>query len=495
MSDPSHDPRTGAVRGSVPHSDDGQVDAVLAAAADAAAPLAALAPGERAGLLHALADAVDAHAPELAQLADAETALGPVRLTGEVARMASQLRFYADVCAEGSWLGVTLDPPTATASARARMNTSLGPVAVFGASNFPFAFGVLGNDTASALAAGCPVVAKAHPAHPRLSVRLGELAARALADAGAPDGSFGLVVGFAAGTRLVTDERIAAVAFTGSQHGGLALWRLANERPVVVPVFAEMGTVNPAVVTTAAAADPTGVAAGFTGSFVLGTGQFCTKPGLLLAPTGAGIPAAVADAVRDAQAHPMLTEAMAHGVGTGVQAYIDAGATVLATGTAPDAGWSAAPVALQVPAEALQPGSVFVQECFGPVALVVEYADPAQCAQLVRRLQGSLAATIVSGGPDDPQIADLAALLAGQVGRVTVDDWPTGVAWSWAQQHGGPWPATSCPAATSVGAAALDRFTRPVTFQNLPDAALPPALRADNPWRLPRRVEGRMVPA
>jgi NADP-dependent aldehyde dehydrogenase len=350
---------------------------------------------------------------------------------------------------------------------------------------------VLGNDTASALAAGCPVLAKDHPAHPLLSARLGALAVSSLAEAGAPAGSFAHVAGFAAGTTLVTSRHTAAVAFTGSQRGGLALWRLANEREVVIPVFAEMGTVNPVVVTRAGARRLSAVADGFVGSFTLGAGQYCTKPGLLLAPRGSGAAQAVQEAV--AAAAPtgwLLTAQMAHGATNGVEQLVAAGGEVIARSPGPGQGWNATTTVLEVPAARLTPGSRLLEECFGPVALVAEYTDESELATVLGALQGALTASVMSGGPDDPDVAGTVSALAPLVGRIAVDDWPTGVAVTWAQHHGGPWPATSAPAATSVGAAAIDRFTRTIAYQSMPDHALPPALQADNPWRLPRRVDG-----
>lgn len=491
----SYRPADGTVAGSVPDTTEAEVDAVVAAASAAAPVLAAASPATRAGWLQAVAAALEAHADELAALADTETALGLPRLTGEVGRTAAQLRFYADVAVEGSWLGVSIDSATPTSPELVRLNRSLGPVAVFGASNFPFAFGVLGNDTASALAAGCPVVAKAHPAHALTCERLAEIATAALAEAGAPAGAFGMVAGMDAGVRLVQADDIAAVGFTGSQAGGLALWRLANERAVVIPVYAEMGTVNPAVLTSAALERPgrlEEVARGFVGSFTLGSGQFCTKPGMLLAPADEGVAEAVGSALTEAApSATMLTERIATSALDGVERLVAAGATEVARAKGPGAGWSADAVVLRAPAGALRDGSPLLEECFGPVAIVVEYADAAELATALDALQGSLAGTVVTDGSGaDPGVADLVDRLAGKVGRVTVDDWPTGVAWTWAQQHGGPWPSTSAPAATSVGAAALGRWVRPVTYQSVPDAALPEAARAANPWQLPRRVDG-----
>ena len=265
----------------------------------ASSAVAAASPRQRRGWLHAVAAALVANTAELVELAEIETALGYTRLTSEVSRAAGQLRFYGDVAAEGSYLAATIDHPTSTTPGLARVNQPLGPVAVFGASNFPFAFGVLGNDFGSALAAGCPVVAKSHPAHPLLSDRLAGLARTALLDAGAPDGSLEMVVGYDAGVALVRDEGVAALAFTGSQAAGLALWRIANERRTVIPTYAEMSTVNPVVVTRAAAATRMEeIAEGFVGSFTLGSGQFCTKPGLVFVPAGTAAVDAIGKALK-----------------------------------------------------------------------------------------------------------------------------------------------------------------------------------------------------
>ncbi|MBW9207574.1 aldehyde dehydrogenase family protein [Mumia sp. zg.B17] len=495
MTDVSYDPRTGRVNGEVEATPLDQVDAIVAAAAACAIEVAATPPAERVRWSAAIADALEAARDELVDLADAETALGRPRLEGEVARTAGQLRFYADVAVEGSYLGATIDHAAGANPPLARVNVPLGPVAVFGASNFPFAFSVLGNDTASALAAGCPVVVKGHPAHPLLSQRLGALATEALRDAGAPDGVLGIVHGFDAGVHLVAAPQIAAVAFTGSQRAGMALREAAQQRDVPIPVFAEMGTVNPVVVTPAAAEARLGeIASGFVGSFTLGTGQFCTKPGLLLAPRGSRAAEAVASALRETAPRGWaLTQGIADAARTGVGELVDAGAEVVAEIAGPDDGWSVSSTVLSVPLDALQPGSRLLEECFGPVALVAEYDDETALTRTVGALQGTLAATVVADGDSDPDLPGVLAELTSKAGRVTVGDFPTGVAYTWAQHHGGPWPATSDPTATSVGAGALSRFTRPVTYQSVPDAALPAPLRESNPWGIPRRVDGRLM--
>jgi NADP-dependent aldehyde dehydrogenase len=366
---------------------------------------------------------------------------------------------------------------------------------VFGASNFPFAFGLLGNDTASAIAAGCPVIAKAHPAHVLLCERLAELATTALASARAPDGTFAMVAGYEAGASLAQADVVAAVAFTGSQSGGLALWRMANDRSTVIPVYAEMATVNPVIVTRGAASDMATVAAGFVGSFTLGAGQFCTKPGLLFAPRGSRAAELVGDALVAARPRPvMLTQGIANAFNGGLGELIDAGAEVVRSVPGADAGWSVNATVLRVPINSLRVGSRFLEECFGPVALIAEYDDVAELRAALLELPGSLAASVIVDDDDDPDSGEIIDQVSGSVGRVIVNDWPTGVAFTWAQQHGGPWPATSNPTATSVGAAALRRFVRPIAFQSVPDNRLPAEAQASNPWRLPRRINGILTP-
>ena len=493
----SFNPRNGQSTPSHPPTSPDEVADVVATAAAASGAVAAAPAAVRASWLGAIAHGLKSQADELITLADEETALGSPRLTAELAGAARSLRFYGAVAAEGSYLGATIDHPTHPDSGvpakpdLRRVQVPLGPVAVFGASNFPFGFGVLGHDTASALAAGCPVIVKAHPAHPRLSARLAEIATRALAGIGAPAGTLQIVHGFDAGTRLVTDPGIRAVGFTGSQAGGLALWRLAATRPEVIPVYAEMGTVNTVVVTPAAAAQRSRqIAAGFVGSFTLGMGQYCTKPGLLLVPARSGLAEQVASALGEASPQGwMLTEAIAGSYAAGIGRLEDAGAKIVAQLPPAERGWAAGPVLLQADAASLTAGSALLEECFGPVAIIVEYDGDQALSAVLNALPGSLTAA-AHGGADDPALPRLVAELSRRCGRVVVNGWPTGVAVGWAQQHGGPWPATSSPAHTSVGASALGRFTRPVAYQDVPDGALPPPLRESNPWKLPRRVDG-----
>ena len=496
MSQVSHEvsfnPRTGAENGRLPVTAPAAVDAIVDRAARIADIVANTSPQVRRDWLEAVATALEEDIENLIALADRETALGEVRLRGEILRTAGQLRFYGLVGAVGSYLDVTIDSASSSNPELRRMNVPVGPVAVFGASNFPFAFSVLGNDTASALAAGCPVVVKAHPAHLLLSARLAALAADALTRAGAPADVLQLVIGHEAGVTLVTSDQVAAIGFTGSQSGGLALWRLANERERVIPVYAEMGTVNPVVVTPAACAERIEeIASGFVGSFTLGSGQYCTKPGLLFAPAGSGAAAAVAEALRTSAPHiVMLTQRISHSVAAGLSAWSEAGASIIAREESSEPGWSAPTAVASAPIAALKPGSALLEEVFGAAALVVEYEHTAELLSAVSQLQPSLTASVMTSARDDPDAAVIINHLARQVGRVSVNDWPTGVVYTWAQHHGGPWPATSNAAATSVGAAALARFVRPVAFQSAREEWLPQALQSSNPWRLPVRIDG-----
>lgn len=494
--DLSHDPRTGAATTGPDHSTPTQVESAVAAAAEAAPVVASTPPAQRQVWLEALAAVLEASADRLVAIAQEETALGLPRLRGELAKTAANARYYGGVAAGAGWLGARIQRSADGAGLDLRrVNVPLGPVAVFGASNFPFQFGTVGHDTCSAIASGCPVVVKAHPAHPRLAVALAEVAATALESAGAPAGTLGLVVGFDAGLGLVDAPGIAAVGFTGSQRGGLALVERAGRRDVPIPVFAEMGTVNPVVVTPAGAQRIAEVAAGFVASFTLGAGQFCTKPGLLLVPRGCGAAEAVGEQVRAHEGAWLLSAGIADAYREGVVGLEESGARPLAVGASPPDGYAAAAAVLRVDAEDLRPGSRLLEECFGPVALVAEYDTVDQAVQVLARLQPSLAGSVFGAGvgagadAEDPDLAPLVARLAAQTGRVIVDGWPTGVACADAMHHGGPWPATSRPDATSVGAHALDRFTRPVSYQGVPQAALPPALQDANPWGLPREPD------
>ena len=452
----------------------------------------------RQAIMHAIdrravADALDAHVEELVAIADEESHLGVPRLTGEVARTTGQLRMFAAVVEEGSYLEAIIDhanpdatPPTPDLR---RLLRPLGPVAVFSASNFPFAFSVAGGDTASALAVGCPVIGKGHSAHPKLSRRTAELVGETLREAGAPDGTFALVEGRAAGVALVQEPAIRAVGFTGSLHGGRALFDLAVGRPDPIPFYGELSAINPVVVTQAALdARADELATGLAGSFTLGAGQFCTKPGVVFVPEGSDFATRVAAAVGEAAEVPMLTDSIAGAFADGLGTLAGRDDVTVVSGSPEQSVGTGSAVVLETTAAAvLSDPEGLLAECFGPTTLVVRYGSVDEALTAIRAVGGSLTAT-VHAEPDE-DVSAIVDVLADIAGRVLFAGWPTGVAVNWSQQHGGPWPSTTS-IHTSVGATAVRRFLRPVAYQSAPDAALPPALRDGNPLGVPRRVDG-----
>lgn len=463
------------------------VDAAVTAALGSG--LEATSRAERAGYLRALADALEAHREELVAIAAGETHLAEARLTGEVTRTAFQLRFFADVITEGSYLEATIDTPDSSLipprPELRRMLRPLGPVAVYAASNFPFAFSVLGNDTASALAAGCPVIVKAHPGHPELSARTAEVAQQALAAAGAPAGSFSLVEGHQAGIDLVGHPGVRAAGFTGSERGGRALFDLACARATPIPFYGELGSLNPVVITAAAAAARSAeIAAGLVGSFTRDAGQYCTKPGVVLVPAASDFVEALASVVATAQAGQLLTDGMQQSF-TQISGELSAHPAVrvlsgVSSGTQP--------LVLAVAADAvLADPELFLRECFGPLTLAVSYRDGDQLAALLDQFEGSLTGTIHCEPGED--VSALTARLAALAGRVLFNGWPTGVAIAWGQQHGGPWPSTTAAIHSSVGATAIRRWLTPISYQDAPQAVLPAELR-DGYESIPRRIDG-----
>ncbi|MFJ4712532.1 aldehyde dehydrogenase (NADP(+)) [Streptomyces sp. NPDC088785] len=510
------DPRTGKQREQVAVEATAQEVDEAVRAADAARP--ALADrAVRAAFLRTAADLLDgagATGAHLIEAADAETALGPVRLTGELARTCFQLRAFADVVDEGAFLGVVIDHPDDTATPPIpdlrRYKIPLGVVAVYAASNFPFAFSVPGGDTASALAAGCPVVVKAHPDHPATSELVASVIRRAAARHGIPEGVLGLVHGFGAGVELVRHPLVAAAGFTGSVRGGRALFDAAAARPTPIPFHGELGSLNPVVVTEAAAAERAEeIGAGLAGSMTLGVGQFCVKPGLVLAPAGpAGdtLVKALTAAVSGTGSGVLLDHRMRDDFIAGVAER--AALPDVAAPVTPGAGGdhTVSPGFLTVPAARLAVAGgahdLLLEECFGPVTVVARYASADEITAVVSRLPGNLTATVQlssaeaagedgGAGEGGGRGAALLTELTGVAGRVLVNGWPTGVAVAPAQHHGGPYPATTSTS-TSVGGTAIERWLRPVSYQTTPEALLPPELRDGNPLGLPRRYDGRL---
>jgi NADP-dependent aldehyde dehydrogenase len=480
----SYDPRTGEPRTQVGVEAD--AEAVDAAVRAAHATLDALADRtKRVALLRAAAESVEARATELIAAADAETALGAPRLTGELARVAYQFRFFADIVADGSYLGVVVDAADAGAvpprPELRRWQVPLGAVAVFAASNFPFAFSVPGGDAASALAAGCPVVVKAHPDHPETS-ELAAAAVRAAAErVGLPADVLVLVHGRQAGVDLVRHPLIRAVGFTGSVPGGRALFDLAASRPSPIPFYGELGSLNPVLITERAAAERGDeIAAGLVGSYTLGLGQFCTKPGLVLVPaTPAGdkLVAAVADGASAVAPGALLDTRMRESflAGFASRSAHSGVRTLIAAGAAPTEGipQAVSPGLLEVDAAEL--AGELLEECFGPVTVLVRYRDSAEAVSVLDNAGGNLTATL-HAQPDEPEAVAWLARLSRFAGRVLFGGWPTGVAVAPAMTHGGPYPATTTPT-TSVGATAIHRWLRPVTYQTTPPNLLPPELR------------------
>lgn len=474
----SLDARTGEALGApLAASTPEQIHAAVQAAHAAASDWAASSGAQRAALLRALADALEGAREQLVPLADLETALGPVRLNGELDRTCFQLRRFADIAQRGEPFAVLDDPAVAGAPpvghpAMQLHRVPLGPVAMFAASNFPFAFSVLGGDTASALAAGCPVVVKAHPGHPGLSQNVFAIIQRVLHEQGLPAGLIGLVQGAAVdvGVGLIRHPLIAAGAFTGSTRGGGALQAEANARPRPIPFYGELGSINPLVaLPLALAARGAELATLLAGSITLGCGQFCTNPGLLLLVDGPETDAFIEQlvaALAKQQPHPMLTAGMRKAFDAGIKGFLDAGAQSLlqGQGVAPAPG----PQLLQVSAQRFIGRHELREEVFGPSSLIVRCADLAEVNAVLAAVGGSLTVTIWGADADTADNRSLVRSAMQIAGRVLFAGVPTGVAVTAAQQHGGPWPASTAPMTTSVGDAALNRFLRPVCLQDAP---------------------------
>ncbi|MFJ4256347.1 aldehyde dehydrogenase (NADP(+)) [Pseudomonas monteilii] len=446
------------------------------ALAESAAPIWAQASVQvRCALLEGLAVALEREQAGLVAIADEETHLGPVRLNGEVARTSFQLRGFAEQLKAGVTQRKIVDeaisgPPPAGRPQLTRVQRPLGPVAMFSASNFPFAFSVLGGDTASALAAGCPVVVKAHSGHPRLSKAVYELAQKVIRSQALPDGVLTLVEGASrgAGGYLVQHPGIAAVAFTGSFQGGTALWRLTNERPRPVPFFGELGSINPLVALPAALeVDSENLAQTLAGSITMGCGQFCTSPGVIVVLQGEESERFIGqliEALAPLRTHAMLTPSMREGFEQ-ASAVLAGQAETLFTGTE---GAGPAPRLYRTDAAAFIANAHLREEMFGPAAVIVTVSDFEQIEDVLKAIGGTLTTTLWGVEADTPSNRALVRVAEQVSGRVLFQGVPTGVAVCAAQQHGGPWPSSTAPQTTSVGYAALERFLRPVALQGAP---------------------------
>jgi alpha-ketoglutaric semialdehyde dehydrogenase len=478
---------------------------VAAAAVEADAAFAsyrATMPEQRGDFLDAAAAEIEADKSAVVDAAVAESHLPQARIAGELARTTGQLHMFAGVVRRGDHLGVRVDPalpdrqPLPRPDIRQRQ-IAIGPVAVFGASNFPLAFSTAGGDTASALAAGCPVVVKGHPAHPRTGHLVARAVTRAVEKAGLHPGTFSFLLagdgedGIALGQALVTDPRIKAVGFTGSRGGGLALVAAAAARPEPIPVHAEMSSINPVVVLPRALEEGNvTLAAAYVGSLTLGCGQFCTNPGLLFLPRGEAGDKFVADAgeaVADAVGGTMLTPGISAAYERGVaRLRAITGVRVVGQGRA---GAEHAPAPQVVEAAGL---AGVTDEVFGASGVVVRYDDVDDLLAQVASLEGQLTVTVHATNADTASVARLLPMLELKAGRIVFNGWPTGVEVGHAMVHGGPFPATSDARGSSVGSLAIERFQRPVAYQDVPSALLPEAVRDDNAWGLTRRIDGEL---
>jgi NADP-dependent aldehyde dehydrogenase len=459
-------------------------------------------PEERARFLEAIAQAILDIGDPLIERCMAESGLPRGRIEGERGRTVGQLRLFAEVVREGGWIEARIDPalpqrqPLPRSDLRQR-HIAVGPVAVFGASNFPLAFSVAGGDTASALAAGCPVVVKAHSAHPGTSELVGRAVQSAVKACGLPEGVFSVLFGSGSvvGQGLVADPRIKAVGFTGSRAGGTALMRTAAARPEPIPVYAEMSSINPVfLLPEALASRAAAIGKAFVGSLTLGAGQFCTNPGLVLAEDGPDLDTflgSATEALGGSPAQTMLTPGIIKAYQTGV-AHLAGNNRVrkVASGQLASAGTQGEAALFETTAAHFLDDPSLAEEVFGAASLVIRCPDVETMLRLAEGLEGQLTATIQMDDGDLEAARLLLPVLERKVGRILVNGYPTGVEVSHAMVHGGLYPSTSDGRSTSVGTLAIRRFLRPVCYQDLPAALLPEALRDGNPLGLWRRLDG-----
>jgi 2,5-dioxopentanoate dehydrogenase len=483
-----------------------ETEAACALAGSAFDAYRALPTERRALFLERIAQQILEQGEALLRRAHEETALPLARLEGERARTVNQLRLFAAELRTGEWLGLRLEPalpqrqPTPRPDLRQR-KIPCGPVAVFGASNFPLAFSVAGGDSAAALAAGCPIVVKGHPAHPGTSEWVARAVVAAAAETDMPNGVFSLLNGpdTALGMSLVANPRIRAVAFTGSRGGGLALMKAAAERPEPIPVYAEMSSVNPVILLPAALAGRAeSMAREFAASLTLGVGQFCTNPGLVLAIEGTGLQEfleGAGGAVAAIAPGVMLTPDIRRNYEQRLGRMAGEEAVSLRARGLDSGGPHCGRAALfSASAASLLANPRLAEEIFGPASLVVSCANLDELLRVLEQLEGQLTMTLQMDEPDHPMAQALLPTLERKAGRLIVNGWPTGVEVAHAMVHGGPFPATSDGRSTSVGTLAIERFLRPVCYQGFPDALLPEPLRDGQVKQWPHRLEGSHRP-
>ncbi len=453
---------------------------------------------QKATFLECIADEIMALDEELVDRAMSETALPKGRIVGERGRTVNQLRLFADVLKEGSWVDARIDTadqgrtPAAKPDIR-QMLIPLGPVTIFGASNFPLAFSVAGGDTASALASGCTVVVKGHPAHPGTSELIAQAILHAVRKCNMPDGVFSMVQGIShrVGTELVQHPLIKAVGFTGSFKGGKALFDIANRRTEPIPVYAEMGSTNPVFILPGALrAQAENIANGLAHSVTLGVGQFCTNPGLVvLSPSdnSENFKEALVDSIQSSIAGTMLTKGIKTAYEEGLIRLEENGIAKLVSGKKGKDENSVNAQVFETSSDNFVQNTQLSEEVFGPSTIIINSTSLASTLEIARSLEGHLTATIHGTDDDLAQYVELIQILKTKVGRILLNGYPTGVEVCHAMVHGGPYPATTNARSTSVGTNAIKRFLRPICYQNFPDQLLPEELKNSNPnsiWRL-----------
>ena len=477
-----------------------EVDAAAKAASDACPIYRNLPASRRAEFLDAIADELDALGDDFVSTVCRETALPAGRIQGERGRTSGQMRLFAKVLRRGDFYGARIDralpdrKPLPRPDLR-QFRIAVGPVAVFGASNFPLAFSTAGGDTASALAAGCPVVFKAHSGHMATAEWVADAIMRAAKRTGMPSGVFNMIYGAGVGEWLVKHPSIQAVGFTGSLKGGNALCKMAAQRPQPIPVFAEMSSINPVIILPQALkVRGETIAHELAGSVTLGCGQFCTNPGLIIGVQSADFTAFLqrfTAHMNDQPAQTMLNVAALASYSRGLQ-HLHGHPGVEHLAGSPQQGKQAQPQLFKADASLLLNGDELLQEeVFGPATIVIEVADQAQLVAALNGLRGQLTATVLGEADELLEYSGLTELLQEKVGRILLNGYPTGVEVTDTMVHGGPYPATSDARGTSVGTLAIDRFLRPVCFQNYPDALLPEALKDANPLGIQRLVDGK----
>ncbi len=498
------DPATGAAVGPVyRNATAADVDRAAALAWEAFGTYRHTTLDRRAAFLESIADEIESLGSTLTERVHAETGIALARVQGETARTTGQLRMFAGVIRDGGWTHARLDTadpdrtPLPKPDLRQR-EVPVGPVAVFAASNFPLAFSVAGGDTASALAAGAPVIVKAHSAHPGTSELVGRAVRNAVQTHGLPEGTFSLIFGPGreVGIALVNDPRIRAVGFTGSRQGGLALVAAAAARPVPIPVYAEMSSINPVFVLPGALADRGAeLGTAYIASMNTGVGQLCTSPGLTFLVDGPGADDfvdAATEAVSTSCAAPMLYAGLAAAFAEGVGRLVENPSVTVAARGVDDSSVACkgVPGLFVTTAEEFLSDPDIQDEVFGPASVIVRVPHIDQLGPILDRLEGQLTATIHATPSDSAAAGALLERLELLAGRVLFNGWPTGVEVGHAVVHGGPFPATSAPSTTSVGSRAIERFLRPVAYQNVPEQLLPSELRTDNPLGISRRIDG-----